>query len=1362
MKNKKGYYIGLDIGSNSVGYAVTDERYNLLKYRGEAMWGSHLFDEANHCEGRRGFRTARRRLDRRQQRVKLVDEIFAPEVLKIDKGFYIRKRESALYPEDSTDKDNSFLYFKDKDYDDKDYHKEYPTIHHLICALINEDRKFDIRLINIAVDWLVAHRGHFLTDVGEENVSKIRELDTIYNEFMDCFQPDDEYRTYPWDRVDIKKFGEILKIKGIQKKKTELKKFLYNDKIPNDEYFLNRSELINFLAGGKVSCNKLFVDSSYEDDFKITISEDMETLLPQLGDDSEIIAKAAAMYDWSILSELLSNCESISESKVKIYEKHKRDLKELKSFVKKYCSDKYYEIFRKSDAKLKNYTAYSFNVKSVKSNETLPDKKATREEFYDFLKKSLDIEKINITSDKDQAFIERLQEEIGKGEFLPKQVNTDNRVIPYQLYYVELKKILENASKHYSFLNDKDSEGYCNTEKLLSIFKFRIPYYVGPLRKDNSQYGWIERKAEGKIYPWNFEKMVDLDKSEDEFIRRMTNECTYIPGQYVLPKWSLLYSKYAVLNEINNIKINSVPITVEAKKAIYNDLFARKAKVSLKNIKEYMLANGLMKKTDELSGVDIEIKSSAKPYYDFKLLLDKGVLSEQDAEDIISRRTFAEDTGRFKKWIKDNYGHLDEGDIKYLGKLKYKEFGRLSKFFLCELKGASKETGETGSVLHFLWETNDNLMQILSNQYTFLEEIDEIRKEYYAENKMSFQKQMDNLGINNAVKRPVTRTMDVVKDVVSTMKYPPEKIFVEMARGEEEKARTKTRKERILEVYKTAKTDTKELQKQLEAMGDKANNNLQSDKLFLYYMQFGKSMYSGETIEISELGTKRYDVDHIYPQSRVKDDSILNNKVLVTSEENGNKGDVYPLDSNIRHKMHDFWKMLKDCGAITEEKYYRLIRQTPFSDSEKQGFINRQLVETRQSMKAVTQLLKSLYPNTDIVYVKARLAADFKQEFKFTRKTRLINDLHHAKDAYMNIVVGNVYNEKFTKRFAKKGFKFNDDMEYSAKTKTIFTHDLVVGEKVIWQHETDIPNVRRIYDKNNIHLTRYSYCKKGELFDQNPVKKGNGQAPLKKGMDIGKYGGYNKVSASFFALVRYDLGSKREVSIMPVDLMASESFLNDENFAMEYSLNTLKAMNTKKIENIDFPIGSRPIKIKTTFSLDGYRVWITGKTDSYVILSNAESLVLQPKTTEYVRNIENFANKKKDSLKIIHDEKHDGLNRESNIELYDILLNKMNNAFLKKFPGNQFELINSGREAFGKMDFEEQIEILLKCLDLLKTGRAGTVDMRGIGGNKKTGLTRFNSKLSNNVDRYSLIKIIDMSPAGLHTKESINLLDLLK
>ena len=60
MKNGK-YYIGLDVGTDSVGYAVTNENYSLCKFKGEPMWGVTLFDEAQLAVERRAFRVARRK-----------------------------------------------------------------------------------------------------------------------------------------------------------------------------------------------------------------------------------------------------------------------------------------------------------------------------------------------------------------------------------------------------------------------------------------------------------------------------------------------------------------------------------------------------------------------------------------------------------------------------------------------------------------------------------------------------------------------------------------------------------------------------------------------------------------------------------------------------------------------------------------------------------------------------------------------------------------------------------------------------------------------------------------------------------------------------------------------------------------------------------------------------------------------------------------------------------------------------------------------------------------------------------------------------------------------------------------------------
>lgn len=34
---KKIYFIGLDIGTDSIGWSVTDENYNLIKFNGKAM-----------------------------------------------------------------------------------------------------------------------------------------------------------------------------------------------------------------------------------------------------------------------------------------------------------------------------------------------------------------------------------------------------------------------------------------------------------------------------------------------------------------------------------------------------------------------------------------------------------------------------------------------------------------------------------------------------------------------------------------------------------------------------------------------------------------------------------------------------------------------------------------------------------------------------------------------------------------------------------------------------------------------------------------------------------------------------------------------------------------------------------------------------------------------------------------------------------------------------------------------------------------------------------------------------------------------------------------------------------------------------
>ena len=100
--------------------------------------------------------------------------------------------------------------------------------------------------------------------------------------------------------------------------------------------------------------------------------------------------------------------------------------------------------------------------------------------------------------------------------FLPKQLTNENGVIPYQLHKAELVKILDNASNYLDFLNVKDDDGLSNKDKIIRLFEFRIPYYVGPLYKDESKdtNAWVVRKGEGKVYPWNFDEMIDTSSKK--------------------------------------------------------------------------------------------------------------------------------------------------------------------------------------------------------------------------------------------------------------------------------------------------------------------------------------------------------------------------------------------------------------------------------------------------------------------------------------------------------------------------------------------------------------------------------------------------------------------------------------------------------------------------------------------------------------------------------------------------------------------------------------------------------------------------------------------------------------------------------
>lgn len=95
-QDDKQLFIGLDVGTDSVGWAATDEEYNLYRLKGKTAWGARIFEAASSAKERRGFRVAGRRLARRKERVRLLNTLFDPLLAEKDPTFLLRLEHSSL------------------------------------------------------------------------------------------------------------------------------------------------------------------------------------------------------------------------------------------------------------------------------------------------------------------------------------------------------------------------------------------------------------------------------------------------------------------------------------------------------------------------------------------------------------------------------------------------------------------------------------------------------------------------------------------------------------------------------------------------------------------------------------------------------------------------------------------------------------------------------------------------------------------------------------------------------------------------------------------------------------------------------------------------------------------------------------------------------------------------------------------------------------------------------------------------------------------------------------------------------------------------------------------------------------------
>ena len=1182
MENKN-YSIGLDIGTNSVGWSVITDDYKVpskkMKVLGNTdkrfikknLIGALLFDEGTTAEDRRLKRTARRRYTRRKNRLHYLQEIFAEEMSKVDSSFFHRLDDSFLIPEDK--RGSKYPIFATLA-EEKEYHKQFPTIYHLRKHLADSKEKADLRLIYLVLAHMIKYRGHFLYE--ESFDIKNNDIQKIFNELISIYDNTFEGSSLSEQSVQVEAIFTD-KISKSAKRERVLKLF------PDEKSTGLFSEFLKLIVGNQADFKKHFdlEDKAPLQFSKDTYDEDLESWLGQIGDDfADLFQVAKKLYDAILLSGILtvtdpSTKAPLSASMIDRYENHQKDLVALKQFIKNNLPEKYDEVF--SDQFKDGYAGYI-------------DGKATQEAFYKYIK--------NLLSKFEGAdyFLEKIERE----DFLRKQRTFDNGSIPHQIHLQEMNAILRRQGEHYPFLKE-------NKEKIEKILTFRIPYYVGPLARGNRDFAWLTRNSDQGIRPWNFEEIVDKASSAEDFINKMTNYDLYLPEEKVLPKHSLLYETFAVYNELTKVKFIAEGLrdyqfldSVQ-KKQIVNQLFKEKRRVTEKDIIQYLHTvdgyDGI-----ELKGIEKQFNASLSTYHDLlKIIKDKEFMddskNEAILENIVHTLTIFEDREMIKQRLAQYDSLFDEKVIKALTRRHYTGWGKLSAKLINGIR--DKKSGKT--ILDYLIDdgySNRNFMQLIHDDGLSFKEM--IRKGQVVGKTDDVKQVVQELPGSPAIKKGILQSIKIVDELVKVMGHAPESIVIEMARENQTTAKgKKNSRQRYKRIEDSLKILASGLNSKILKEHPTDNIQLQNDRLLLYYLQNGKDMYTGEALDINKLSS--YDIDHIIPQAFIKDDS-LDNRVLTSSKENRGKYDNVP-SLEVVQKRKAFWQQLLDSKLISERKFNNLTKaeRGGLDERDKVGFIKRQLVETRQITKHVAQILDTRY-NTEvneknqkirtvkIITLKSNLVSNFRKEFRLY-KVREINDYHHAHDAYLNAVVAKAILKKYPK--LEPEFVYGDYQKYDLKRyisrskdpkdiekateKYFFYSNLLnffkeevhyadgtivkrenieyskdTGE-IAWNKEKDFATIKKVLSLPQVNIVKKREVQTGGFSKESILPKGNSDKLIpRKTKDIlwetTKYGGFDSPVIAYAILLIADIEKRKAKKLKTVKTLVGITIMEKAAF----------------------------------------------------------------------------------------------------------------------------------------------------------------------------------------------------------------------
>lgn len=1371
LKGSKGQLsLGIDSGTNSQGTVIVDDN-NTIKYASVSK-----FEEASTAKDRTKQRNSRHVDNREKERHEQFEEKFGCHI-KYDDKFFIRRKNSAYHPED---KDaclngdlNTTIYMPEYNYDDAAFNKDFPTIEHLKKEFIDGGNNQPLikkcpEFLFIILYNALSNRGLMNGQTGSDDVVA---SNLVYESLCNLLYNSTEV-SLPRDInvAELAKLGSDKTLK-VNERIKNVKKFLgvgAKDKIG--------TTVCTLICGGKIKIDCLFPSKIIDGD-KVSIKfsdEKIDDMLDKIyttynftDNETDLLEAIKMMYNIIEVNNIMNGAKYLCEAKVNIYNEHGKQLKQLKYVYDKYCNDKYKKMFL--DGSGNSYSAYTGHVNSsVKPEEIKFARKLNTDDFYKVIKDDLK----DFVGDPD---VDEILLKIEQDDFLIKQKSKKNSCIPNYIHMQELNKILDNASEWFPFLNEPDENGFTPRDYFTILMTSKRDYFVGSISK-GSKNSVAVRTSGDKITPFNLMQCIDMTKTMEAFMDTRIKCCMFMSEHKALPKNSIDYQVYCILNEINTLKINGIPISVELKQEIF-ELFKDGKSKTKKQIASFLKKKGLVENENQVSGIGNTIGGTLESYNIVKNIIGDLIDTPRGkaiAEFIILAASKYDQDYMIVEKLSEEYGDvLTEEQIEKASHCRFKGWGKYSKELLQLRSPIHNDKNRLISIMEVLWETNQNLMQILYNKdYTFGRQIDGKYKRFAKPLSQITEEDLDSLYLPSPVKRSIRHAIKVVNELMGIVSFKD--IYIEMPRGAGNDPQCgKKRKDKVLELYNKKNDPDEIMRKRINSL---SNKDFADRKVYLYFLQKGVCLYTKKEIPWKDIKEHRSDFtdDHIHAQTWVVDNNIENNIALVDRYANEVK-DKYPVPKSFRDKCKDFWKELLDEGFMTPEKYNRLMEEE-YSDQQMSGFIERQLVETRWTCKAIVNIFKAALPDVKIVCTNASNISNFRDVFKIP-KIRMVNDDHHAVDAYINVIAGRAFLSKFTEnpinfieeeklRF-KKEHPSKKKIEINYNISNIYKHDIVRNGKVIWKAGKN-GTIKKVYEELSKLKPTYirKTCEKhGKIADVEPKRACNAKdnlsyMPIKKGLDIKKYGGYTDINTAYFLLVEHTVKGKKRTVIEPVPI-----FMKDK-------LKTKKEQTEfcKDYYGLTDPVIIRKILAYSLMKIEGFYYYITGASNSQILYHSAVPMRFSLEWDRYIKHVESFNLREKqypfskrmndnkdkteqqleDAIEKELQEKlnkgYDVVNREKNVELYKLILDKYDNTiFSKKRSQKVTQDIRNGYEKFKKLSIRKQCYVLGQIFNITAcNGLNG--DLSDIGGSKNAGKIT----ISKDITKLNGVEIYDYSVSGIY------------